>query len=243
MFPGAFFIQTRGETGLETLIDAGRLPEVPHFPEVMNFTDLLGQVQFLIDEEHPYKLLAIDTINGAERLCHEHVCQREFSGDFGEKGFTGFMRGFEISLADWRQLLSKLDELREKRKMTVFLLCHTKVSTFKNPEGADYDRYSPDMHAKTWSLTHKWADVVLFGNFSAAVVGQRGKEEMDPSKKGKGKGGNLRILLTERTAAYDAKNRLGLPAEVDMGDDARSSFENFKNAVKAAKESGANGQQ
>lgn len=236
MFPKPIFLQSKGETGLETLIDAGRLPQTPHFPELQTWDDTLQAVRILKDQEHDYKTLVIDTVNGLERLCHEHVCRRDFGGAWDDKGFLGYMRGFEVSLADWRELLVALDELRESKRMRIIGLCHTKVSTFKNPEGPDYDRYVPDMHAKTWSLTHKWADVVLCGLFSTTVATQKGGEQL--LKKGKGTGGQTRIIYTERSAAYDAKNRLGLPFEIEMGDSAKSSYDAFIEAVKAAQAGG-----
>lgn len=225
MMPAPFFIQTRGETGLETLINAGQLPETPHLPEVQSWADLMDSLAWLRESEHNYKTLAIDALNGAERLCHEHVCARDFANDWTDKGFMGYMRGYEVALADWRLFLGLLDSIRIDRRMTVMLLCHTKVTTFKNPEGADFDRYQPDMSPKTWSLTHKWADSVLFGNFESIV-------QTEGKTKGKGKAiSQNRILLTESHAAYDAKNRLGLPPEIEMGACASDAWANFKAAV------------
>lgn len=231
-FPKPIFIQTRGETGLETLIDAGQLPEVPHFPAVESWEALSAAIDVLRGE-HDFRTLIIDTINGAERLCHEHICNREFGGIWGDKGFGGYQRGFEVSLAEWTIFLNALDTIRMTRNMTIICLCHTKVGTFKNPEGPDYDRYQPDMNAKTWSLTHKWADVVLFGNFETIV-----QTEKAGAKKGKGSGGQQRMLYTQRHASYDAKNRLGLPEEIDMGSSPEEAWTSFKQAVVEGRKQG-----
>lgn len=234
--PSPIFIQTGGETGLETLIDAGRLPEVPHFPAVKTWDELLGCIETLTQDEHPFRTVVIDTLNGAESLCHNFVCHRDFSDDWGNKGFTSYNKGYEVSLPEWAKLLGELDRLRITRKMTVFCLCHTKVKPFKNPEGPDYDRYQPDVHEKTWGVSHKWADVVLFGNFDVTV-----HVDKADAKKGKGTGGNIRMMYTERHAAYDAKNRLGLPVEIEMGDSAAEAWSNFMAAVKSGRGENANG--
>jgi hypothetical protein len=238
--PKPIFLQTRGETGLETLIDAKQLPDVPHFPESQTWEEMLGAIETLINEDHDFRTLVGDTLNGAERLCHEYVCHRDYGDDWTKSGFASYNQGYEVSLPEWRRLLALLDTLREKRKMTILWLCHTKVKPFKNPEGADYDRYQPDMHEKTWSLTHKWADVVLFGNYSTTVRVTE-KEKDGTPRKGKGTGGQQRILFTERTAAFDAKNRLGLAPEIDMGTNAPEAWANFIAAVKAGREAGING--
>jgi hypothetical protein len=231
--PAPVFIQTRGETGLETLIDSGRLPEVPHWPECQDWDELRGAIVELTEHDHSYKTLVIDTVNGAERLCHEHVCRRDYGGDWGERGFTGYMRGFEVSLGDWREFLTLLDRLRETRRMGIVGLCHTKVKNFRNPEGPDYDRYQPDMHDKTWSLTHKWADTVLFLNFETFV-----SNDKDPKKKGKATGSQTRLLYTERHAAYDAKNRHGLPGEIELGGSGADAWSNLKAALAAGRNDG-----
>ena len=227
--PKPVFLMTKGETGLETLIDNGQVAETPHFPEVKTWEELLGAVKLLTVEPHDYRTLVVDTLNGAERLCHEHVCARDFDGRWGKDGFTAYMVGYETSVAEWRRFLAALDRLRAERRMMILTLCHTKVAPYKNPEGPDYDRFTPELHPKTWGLTHKWADYVLFLHFASHVEAARNQT------KGKGRGGRRRVLYTMRTAAYDAKNRHGLPDEIDSGDSAADLWNNFAAAMKAAR--------
>ena len=217
----------RGETGLETLIDSNRLGDTPHFPEWQTWTAVTESIESLLTETHHYRTLVIDTLNGIERLCHEYVCQKEFNGEWGKQGFTSYMQGYEVSLGEWRTFLSLLDRLREEKKMAIVALCHTKVTTFKNPEGSDFDRYQPAVHPKTWELTHRWADIVLFANFYVTT-------EKDGARH-KGRGGQQRTMYAVRHAAYDAKNRAGLPYEIDMGSTGAEAWGNFISAIKAAK--------
>ena len=224
--PKPVFVMTRGETGLETLMDAGQLPGIPHFPEAQSFQEVMAMLDAVLKDEHDYKTLVIDTMNGVERLCHEMVCEREYNGDWGKKGFTNFMCGFEVSLADIERFLMKLDAIREQRKMSIIGLCHTLVKSFKNPEGPDYDRYQAKMHDKTWNIIKAWADIVLFVNYDVTVDADAG------SKKGKGYGGATRIMYTQRRASFDAKNRHGLPEEIEMGNSGREAWANFVNAMK-----------
>src|SRR4051812_44233252 len=62
--PRPIVLMTRGETGLETLIDAGRVPETPHLPEIASWPDLLAAVTALATEPHDFKTLVIDALNG-----------------------------------------------------------------------------------------------------------------------------------------------------------------------------------
>jgi AAA domain len=231
--PTPLFLQMKGETGLETLISAGQLPETPHLPETGNWNELTDALGWILESQHSYKTLIIDALNGAERLCHEHVCQRDFDGDWSEKGFLGYQRGYEVALADWRGFLSQLDTIRLQRKTTIVLLSHAKISTFKNPEGADFDRYQPDATPKTWNLTHKWADAVLFWNYEVQIA-QVQENRKAGTKKGK-LIGQRRILCTQNHGAYDAKNRLGLEPEIDMGTSPQEAWAALRSAIVAAR--------
>jgi hypothetical protein len=113
--------------------------------------------------------------------------------------------------------------------MSILILGHAKIAPFKNPEGPDYDRYNVDVHHKTWSFTHKWADMVLFANYDVAFGDQN-------KQKAKAKGGKLRTLHCEHSAAFDAKNRHGLPETIDMGTTGAEAWANLSAAIKAGKQ-------
>lgn len=210
--PNPVILQSRGETGYQTLFEAGLAPDVPG-AELTTWADLLATVP----ECGVYGTIVLDALSGFERLCHELVCQRDFKGDWSETGFIGFMRGYDVAVTEWLKLLAALDKCRATGA-AVIILSHVQIKQFKNPLGADYDRFIADCHHKTWSITHKWADAVLFGTFLQAV-------KVD--KAGKGKPGTTasdRVLYAERTDAYDAKNRYGMQPQTLMPADRNEMF-------------------
>jgi hypothetical protein len=223
---------TLNETGLLTLVDACQLPKTPYFPPVQTWEELLSAISALINEPHDHRTLVIDALGGAERLCHEYVCERNYGGNWGNTGFSNFMVGYDVALAEWRVFLDALDYLRAARRMSILTLAHCRIALQKNPEGNDYDRYVPDLHHKTWTLTQKWADLVVFMKYATVVETDRN----DGKGKGKGKGGTRRVLHTTHAATFDAKNRHGLPEEIDGGNCAAEAWANLSAAVKAAKQ-------
>ena len=100
---------------------------------------MLGWVDDLAKDPQGRRPLALDALGGIERLCHEHVCRRDFGGDWGEREFSSYQKGFDVAVADWLDLLSRLDGLRE-RGITILWLAHAKIQTFKNPLDVDFDR-------------------------------------------------------------------------------------------------------
>jgi len=223
--PGAVALPFAQENTWSLLKKSGAVPaDLPTLPPVESWTDMLSMMDSLATGEHDYKALVVDTLGCAERLCHEHVCVTQLGGDWGERGFCGFQRGYEISLPEWRNLLNAFDRLRDQRKMRIILLGHTKISPYKNPIGNDYDRFVCDIHHKTWSLTHRWADAVLFANYFVIVEDKKGSRS-------KASGGQERNIYTEHDASYDAKNRFGLPAEIPMGESGKEAWNNFVAAL------------
>lgn len=229
-FPNPLFVQTKGESGLDALIDSGRLHDTAHLPECQSWKELLSILNDIANGDHSYQTLVIDTLNGAEPLCHDVVRARDFQGDSGK--FEAFKAGYNVAIGVWRELLNAIDTVRTQKKMAAILLCHTKVETFKNPEGEDYDRYVGAMHKGIWDLTKGWADAILFMNFDVHV------KEAERGKRAKAVGGQTRTMYCEKRAAWDAKNRHGLPEEIDMGNSAEEAFANFKAEMAAGRKVG-----
>lgn len=217
------YIMAKGETGLLTLMSAKQIPDTPHFPPVLSWGEARECIKLLMKDDHDYKTLVLDAAGGFEALCHEFVCNDKYNGDWSEQGFMSFSKGYEVAIPYWRDFLEMLDTLRVQRGMTVVLLAHCQVKPFNNPSGENYDRYQALMHAKTWNCTHAWADIVLFGNYYVPTEKKGGKH--------KATGSQERLIYTQRHAAYDAKNRHGLPPEIEIPDTgSKEAYETLRKA-------------
>ena len=199
-----------GEDGYLTLLGHKRVPEVGRV-EVDTWEALLGLLDYLIQHPDECRTVVLDGLAGFEGLCHRKVCDRDFNGDWSERGFAAYGRGYDASAREWIHLLERLDRVRQLGK-TVLLLAHTEIRTFSNPTGSDFDQYLTNLHKKTWAVTKPWPDTVLFGS-TVTVVSK------DKGGKPKAEGGTDRILYTSLTDGYCAKNRHGLPPEILMPND------------------------
>lgn len=226
--PRPVFILTEGETGLLSLIESGQVPETPYLPEARSFDDLTAYCKAILNDQHEYRSLVIDTSNGAERMLATKVLEEEFGGQMmGKDGFLAYGKGDLACVSHWTRFLRLLDEIRITRKMMVILLAHTKVKTVNNPSGPDYDQLRPEGVEKLWSLTHKWADIIAAGVHDLTVKDDKVKES---------KG---RFLVCSGTASIVAGNRYGLPERIPCGRSPEVAWQNFANAVRAAKTRGA----
>lgn len=224
-FKEAVFMMSENETGIVKLRENGLVPEIGWFPQFTSWESLreaTKEVKYTADRP---RTLVVDTVNGIESLLHAHICQTKYAGDWGKKGFANYDEGPRASVPVWREWLADLDAVRSAGT-TIVLLSHTKAVKFRNPEGADFDRYVAEMHAETWSATRKFADMILFLNFHVEVLDAK-------DNRGKGVGGTSRVYHTQRGAAWDAKNRHNLPAKFLGKGSAAEDFKEFVRLVKA----------
>lgn len=226
-FKEATFMMSENETGILKLMENGLVPDCGYFPQFTKWQDVKDATAEVARSPDRPKTLVIDTLNGIESLLHAHVCKTSYEGDMTKKGFLSYNEGPKACIPEWRTWLAQLDAVRAAGS-TVVLLSHTMVGKRKNPEGTDYDQYVPQMHAETWSATHKFADMIIFMNFFVEVL--------DPGKKTeKAIGGTKRVYHFESTAAVVAKNRHGIVSKLEGSGSPKKDFDLFVSAFKAAK--------
>lgn len=226
--PNPIFVMTEGETGLLSLIEAGRVPETSHFPEdAKSWPAFIDMIRAVLNDPHQHRTLVIDTANGAERLLQQHVCETEFAGQMsGREGYVSYGKGDLSAVPHWAGFLRLLDEIRVKRKMSILLLAHAKIKAVNNPEGSDYDQVRPEGIEKLWTLTHKWSDAIVCGTHEVFV-----KDDKVKDSKG-------RVLRTSGSVAVVAGNRYGLPEKIPCGTSAETAWNAFATALQKAKAAG-----
>ncbi len=116
--PAPVFLPIKREEGIDALKDVGRVP-------VCNsFEDVCGWLDFLINSEHPYKTVVIDSSSTLEPLIHDYTCRRCDNASSIATVYKGFNKGYDEALREWRMVTDYLDVLRNHRSMTTILIGH-----------------------------------------------------------------------------------------------------------------------
>lgn len=200
-FPDPLFSDTEGSTGN---MDVARLDKPSSWT-------MLNQQSLFVKTNKPCKTFVIDTIDWAERMAIDHLCnenQKKSIEDFGYG--SGYIK-LEEELGRFLNLLSDIVDIG----INVVLLAHAQIRKFEQPdEMGAYDRYELKLgkktSARTSSLVKEWADMVLFINYKTYSVAVD-----DKGKKHKGQGG-VRTVYATHHPAWDAKNRHGLPDDFPL---------------------------
>lgn len=183
------------------------LGPVPRFPAPESVADVLDAVRTLIREEHPYRTFVVDTVDWLEPVVWNDLCARN---NWPNIEAPGYGKGYVAATEEWRKILAALDVLRARKGMEVILLAHAAIKTFQNPAGGDFSRYECKLNKGAAALLKEWTDVNLFAIHEEFAKVEAGKV----TKKGVSTG--RRVIHTERTAAWDAKNRYALPTELPL---------------------------
>lgn len=196
--PSPIFLRT--EDGTKQL-DVPRFP----LPADLELQDVFDAIATLANEKHQFRTLAIDTLDWLEPLIWAFICKRDNKSDIEDYGFG---KGYVAALDEWRKLLAALEALHRRTGMGVVAIAHSWVKAFKNPAGEDYERYEMKLHNKAARLWIEWSDMTAFMDYETHL------DTNEKTKRTKGISTGVRLLHTQHDAAWDAKNRFGLPSEI-----------------------------
>ena len=166
---------------------------------------LLSCVNEVIKDPSICKTLVIDTADWAESLCTKYVCEKYRKSNIEEFGFG---KGYVYLQDEFSKLLTALDKLIELGVNAV-VTAHGKPRKFELPEEAgQFDRWEMKLTKQVAPLLKEWCDMLLFCNYKTYVVTTENNTK-------KAQGGR-RVIYTSHHACWDAKNRYGLPDELDL---------------------------
>lgn len=170
-----------------------------------SWEELIAVVKEIVKTPGICKTIVIDTLDWAEYLCTRYVCEKYKKGNIDEFGYG---KGYTYLTEEFKRLLDALDEAIDAG-LHVVCNAHAKPRKFELPEEmGSFDRYELKLTKNTAPIVKEWCDCLLFCNFKTYVI-------TDESNKKKAQG-NKRVIYTSHSAVYDAKNRVGLPDEMDM---------------------------
>lgn len=195
-FPDPLFIDTEGST---KNLDVARLPD----PE--NWVDLIAEVDHVAHTQNLCQTLVIDTIDWAEQMATEYICSE--NNKSGIEAF-GYGKGYTVLADEIKRLLHVCDAVIDAG-INVVITAHSALRKFEQPdEMGSYDRYELKLTKKSAPIVKEWADLLIFISYKTFTV-------KDENGKSKVKGGK-RTMYTTHNPCWDAKNRYGLPDEMNF---------------------------
>ena len=194
-FPDPLFLDIEGGTAQ---MDVRRI-EAPK-----NWTELVGTVKEVAANPGICGTLILDTADRAESLLTDHICRKNNQPSIVSFGYG---KGYTYLGEEWQRLMDAFNSCIDAG-INVTVIAHAKQRKIEQPDqiGA-YDHWEMKLSRQVAPLLKEWADLLLFCNYKTYVV------TTDSSRKAQG---GKRVMYTSHNPAWDAKNRHGLPDEMEL---------------------------
>jgi len=199
-WPSPIYLPTEGESTPSDF-------ELPTPGDIESFDALLDVFGELLTEEHEFKTVIIDSLDGLENLVWDATCARLGVQSIEEPGYG---RGYVEADSEWREFLGALAALK-KSGMHVVMLAHPEIIRFDSPTTDPYSRYVPKLHKRANALVREQADIVAFMNYRVSL---KEKEVGHNKKVTHAEGGKERQIHLSEGAGFMAKNRYSLPDSI-----------------------------
>lgn len=174
------------------------------FPLAKSLSDVYSAIGTLINEEHDFKTVFVDSLDWLEPLVQAHVCA---ANGWANLDAPGFGKGHVAAAEEWRNLLNGLDALRNERQLGVILIAHDKIKRVEDPLTEGYDSHVLKLHDRATALVMEWADVIGYAGyrvFTTKTDAGFGQKETKATTTGE------RLLHVEAHPAHCGGNRFGL---------------------------------
>ena len=174
------------------------------FPLCSSLEDVYQAIGVLLEEEHDYKTVFLDSLDWLEPLLHEHVCNQHNWKSIEQPGYG---KGYTEASSEWRTLLNGLEALRTNRGMGVILIAHDRIKRIEDPLTEGYDSHVLKLHDRAAAIVQEWADIIGYAGYrvlTTKVDTGFGNKETKATATGE------RILHVEAHPAHCGGNRFGL---------------------------------
>lgn len=202
-FPRPIFIQTALGESVPADVVADTI-------EVRKYDELCEAIGALVNEDHNYATVIIDSVTGLENLIRTEACARNGWKTVEDPGYG---KGYKIAANIFLEYIDGIMTLRNERKMAVVQLGHCDITRFESPTTDPYSRYRVNLHKDAADIIETNSDVIAFLNFKASIkkVDAGFNKELRHAE-----GGGARWVFLEERPGFVAGNRFGMPPEMQF---------------------------
>lgn len=195
--PNPIFIDM--ENGLNYL-------DVTKTPFLKNSADVIKVIQELIETDHEYKTVVIDTIDWLEEVCLKELLEAHDAVAINDPKCKAFAYGGGYGMLKDKvtRILHGLDILRDKKGMNIILLAHSTIRIVENdPLDDKYETHELKLGKQVGAKVKEWVDIIMFARNKKYVAENK---TFDAG----------RILLASKNAAFAGGGRVEIKEEMEL---------------------------
>ena len=206
--PSPIFIQTEAGHGMLEI-------DTFHFGSegvATNYEEVQEAVDSLLNNDHKYATLVIDSIDHLEAIMWAHLCEKNKWENI-TAGKAGYNVGYIAAANEWRVLLKRLETLRQTKNMAIILIAHNQQKKINDAEYGQLDKHDLKLQQRSSDIIAESVDCVFFAKHKITL---RKEDKGFGQTRNKGIDTGERVLVTTGGPHYTAKNRYNLPAEIEL---------------------------
>lgn len=194
--PNAYLLDLEGGRGLCS-------PKMAQEPAT--YSSVLEHVGALIEQDHEYKTLIVDSLDVLEAMITDQVCK---AGGYSSISSPAYGRGYAERSRAWSTFWAALDCLRERRNMVIILIAHSQIVKVEDPILPAFDKHTLHLYKTETAKAIEWPDIVGFCVVKTYTT-KDGERNLATAA-------GERMLMTRNNPAYSAKNRYDMPEEIPL---------------------------
>jgi hypothetical protein len=152
---------------------------------------VIGLVRSILEGEHEYGTLVLDTVNRLELLLWRWIC-KVGQVDSIELFGGGYGKGYTRALEEVNRLIDMLHSLKSKRGMHWIAISHQIVKSAKDATQDDYERAMMQLNEKSAGAWEGAADTIIYAQPEIQTFDHINKDQ---------KGERRKVEITGRTNA------------------------------------------
>lgn len=206
-FPKPIFMQA--EEGLQSIPSDGRPDAFPPYRGVEDVENTWKDLAALIQEDHEYKTLVIDSVTSLEELFIEHVVASDPRGAKNiAQAAGGYGAGFRMVASMHQRIRKAAGILRDRKGMHVVFIAHTETENIDPPDGTPYSRLSLRLNKRSRQPYIDNVDAV------ALITLETYRKTSDGERPDKAISDGTRVMKLTSSAAHVSKNRYGITEDL-----------------------------
>lgn len=186
-------------------------------PSIKYHTELYEMLKMLLNEEHNFKTVIIDSITRLNRLIEGEVLYENANKDkdgnvIKRVPMNQLLGGFgagNTEVASRHYKISEMCKLLSRRKnMNIIYIAHCSIETITPPDSEPYNTYSIPMHEKSLPCYTSDVDMVAFLKLEKFIVDDGSEKRKIAQSSGS------RVITAYKTANHISKNRYDIVSDI-----------------------------
>ena len=186
-------------------------------PLVIDQTPLLDTYEkvnevldYLMDNEHDFRTLVIDSLAWLEPLIASHVCA---ANNWKSIESPGFGKGSVELESETRRFCDRVRAVSTARKMAVVFIAHCKTIRVEPPDQDPHSRFETKLDKKTGPVYQEAVDAILFATTLSTMIEAKDSKGNDVKR---AHSNGTPMVYTQARPSHVAKNRYHMPLKMPL---------------------------